>query len=58
MLQPLTAKHSFPAQSSRDEVLNFVTKAKRAGLGDLALARTLGVGVLLPRAFAAMLAAP
>ncbi len=31
---------------------------KRAGLAALALARTLGVGVLLPRAFAAMLAAP
>ena len=55
---PSAIKHSFPAQSSRDEVLNFVTRAKRAGLAARALARTLGVGVLLPRAFAAMLPAP
>ena len=58
LLRPRTAKHSFPAQSLRYELLNFVTRAKRAGLGDLAFARALCVRVLLPRAFAAMLAAP
>ena len=52
-----TAKHNFPAQSSRDEVLHFVTRAKRAGLAALALARILGVAVLLPRDSAAILPA-